>query len=122
MEEIVLLLSQLTGIPYAYDHFAEGEAPTLPYVIYYYPDTSNFAADDKVYKKINNVHIELYTDKKEPATELRLETVLDNAGIFYNKSEVWIESEKLYEVLYSFFMEVNDEHFKTAFNQRKRNR
>ena len=57
---------------------------------------------------INDVRIELYTDKKEPATELRLETVLDNAGIFYNKTETWIESEKLYEVLYTFFMEVNE--------------
>ena len=29
-----------------------------------------------------------------------------NHSIFYNKSEVWIESEKLYEVLYTFEMEV----------------
>ena len=29
--------------------------------------------------------------------------------IFYNKSEVWIDSEKLYEVLYQFEMEgMND--------------
>ena len=108
MEEIVLLLSQLTGIPYAYDHFAEGEAPSPPFICYLCPGSDNFSADGKVYKKINNVHVELYTDKKEPATEQKLETVLDNAGIFYNKSEVWIESEKLYEVLYSFFMEVNE--------------
>lgn len=32
--------------------------------------------------------------------------VLDEHGIFYNKTEVWIESEKLYEVLYTFEMEV----------------
>ena len=29
----------------------------------------------------------------------------DAHGVFYNKSEVWIESERLYEVLYSFEME-----------------
>lgn len=28
------------------------------------------------------------------------EAVLDRHGIFYGKSEVWIESENLYEVLY----------------------
>jgi hypothetical protein len=33
--------------------------------------------------------------------EERLETVLDRHGIFYDKSEVWIPEEKLYEVLYS---------------------
>ena len=39
--------------------------------------------------------------------ERQLEAVLDRHGIFYDKTEVWIESEKLYEVLYSFEMEVN---------------
>ena len=34
-----------------------------------------------------------------------LENVLDRYGVFYNKSEVWIESERLYEVLYSFVTE-----------------
>ena len=33
-------------------------------------------------------------------------TERDQHGIFYNKTEVWIESEKLYEVLYSFETEV----------------
>ena len=45
--------------------------------------------------------LELYTDRKDPGAEALVETVLDDAGIFYNKSEVWIRSEKLYEVLYS---------------------
>ena len=34
-----------------------------------------------------------------------METVLDGHGIFYRKTEVWIESEKLYEVLYQFEQE-----------------
>ena len=37
---------------------------------------------------------------------LRMEDVLDEHGIFYNKSETWIESERLYEVLYTFEWEV----------------
>lgn len=48
------------------------------------------------------VHIELYTDEKNPEVEALVETVLDAHGIFYDKTEVWIDSEKLYEVLYSF--------------------
>lgn len=40
------------------------------------------------------------------SAEQKVEAVLDKQGIFYEKSEVWIESEKLYEVLYSFEMEV----------------
>lgn len=48
----------------------------------------------------------MYTDLKDLAVEQQLEDVLDEHGIFYNKSETWIESEKLYEVLYTFEMEV----------------
>ena len=66
----------------------------------------NFAADGKVYHKINVVHIELYTDCKDLSVEQKVEAVLDKHGIFYDKLETWIESEKLYEVLYSFEMEV----------------
>ena len=46
------------------------------------------------------------TDEKNPETENHVEAVLDEHGIFYDKTEVWIESERLYEVLYSFELEV----------------
>ena len=94
------------GLPFAYHHFAEGESPEPPFVCYLLPGSNNFSADGKVYYKINEVHIELYTDWKDLAVEQGVEAVLDEHGIFYNKSEVWIESEKLYEVLYTFEWEV----------------
>lgn len=64
------------------------------------------AADGKVYYKKNRVNIELYTKKKDIFSEQRVEKILDENNIFYNKSEVWIESEKMYEVLYKLEMEV----------------
>lgn len=91
-----------TGLPFAYDHFAEGESPDPPFITFLLPGSNNFSADGKVYLKINEVHIELYTDEKNPETEALVEDVLDAHEIFYDKTEVWIESEKLYEVLYSF--------------------
>ena len=90
------------GIPYAYDHFAEGEAPPVPYICYLYPGSDNFGADDKTYYKVSWIRIELYTDKKSPETETQIEDALDNEGIFYNKNEVYITDEKLYEVSYEF--------------------
>ena len=105
MEELLQILNE-TQIPFAYHHFAEGESPEPPFVCYLLPGSNNFSADGKVYYKINEVHIELYTDLKDLAVEQQLEDMLDEHGIFYNKSETWIESEKLYEVLYTFEMEV----------------
>lgn len=105
MDDLVRLLEE-TGFPFAYDHFAEGESPDPPFICYLLPQSDNFSADGKVYLKVSSVNIELYTDCKDLSVEQKLETVLDTHGIFYDKTEVWIESEKLYEVLYSFEMEV----------------
>ncbi len=105
MEELLSILGE-TQIPFAYDHFAEGESPDPPFICYLLPGSNNFAADGKVYYKISQVNIELYTDRKDPAVEQKLEDALDAASIFYNKTEVWIDSERLYEVLYQFEMEV----------------
>ena len=101
MDELVLLVSEI-GLPFAYDHFAEGESPEPPFLCYLLPGSRNFAADGRVYHKVNEVRLEFYTDRKEPEMELRIEDVLDGHGVFYNKSEVWIESERLYKVLYVF--------------------
>ena len=105
MERLISIIKEM-GIPYAYDHFAEGEAPDPPFLCYLLSGSDNFSADGKVYLKVSSVNIELYTDSKELDVEQKLEAVLDTHGIFYDKTEVWIESEKLYEVLYSFEMEV----------------
>ena len=105
MDELINILKE-TEIPFAYDHFAEGESPEPPFICYLLPGSNNFSADGNVYFKANEVHIELYTDFKDLTVEQKLEAVLDEHGIFYNKSETWIESEKLYEVLYIFETEV----------------
>ena len=100
LEELARMLEK-TGFPFAYDHFAEGESTDPPFICYLLPGSDNFAADGRVYFRISEVRIELYTNRKDPGAEALVETVLDDAGIFYNKSEAWIQSEKLYEVLYS---------------------
>lgn len=101
MEKLVAMISEM-GIPFAYDHFAEGESPEPPFLCYLLPGSDNFAADGMVYHRISQVHIELYTDSKDPAVEEKITAVLDRYGIFYDQTETWIESEKLYEVLFSF--------------------
>ena len=105
MDELLQMLRETT-LPFAYDHFAEGESPEPPFICYLLPESNNFAADGMVYFKANQVRIELYTDKKDLSVEQIVETVLDKHGIFYERTETWIESEKLYEVLYYFELEV----------------
>ena len=64
MDELLQMLREM-GVPFAYDHFAEGESPDPPFVCYLLPGSRNFAADGKVYHRISRVHLEVYTDRKE---------------------------------------------------------
>lgn len=105
MDELVKIIEEM-GIPFAYDHFAEGESPDPPFLCYLLPRSDNFAADGRVYYKMSEVRIELYTDFKDVSLEEKVTAVLDNHGIFYEQSEVWIEEEKLYEVAFEFAMPV----------------
>ena len=105
MDELVKSIEEM-GIPFAYDHFAEGESPDPPFLCYLLPGSDNFAADGRVYYKMSEVRIELYTDFKDVSLEEKVTAVLDSHGIFYEQSEVWIEEEKLYEVAFEFAMPV----------------
>ena len=86
LREITSMLTGL-GIPLAYHHFAEGESPAPPFLLYLSPGSDNFSADGRVYLKVTRLDVELYTDRKDPELEARLEAVLDAAGLFYNKTE-----------------------------------
>ena len=99
-EEVMQMLSELDDIPFAYDHFAEGESPDPPFICFLFPGSDNFSADNIVYAAFQNLNIELYTDEKNPEIEEAVENVLNSHEIYWEKSEVWIETEKLYEVLY----------------------
>jgi len=88
------------GVPVAYDHFAEGESPEPPFLIFTNPSAESFGADNIVYVGFPEINAELYTDRKQPELEATFERILTRHEIFYLKTETWIASEKLYEVLY----------------------
>ena len=99
-EKEVCQMVKSTGFPTAYHHFEEGQEPEKPYVVYLYPGTNNFAADGIVYQAINELDIELYTEKKDIEAEKKVEAVLKEHGFFYEKTETYLTSEKMFEVLY----------------------
>ena len=51
--------------------------------------------------------MELYTDKKDLDLEHRVQQILTNHDIYYERDEVWIPEERLYEVIYYFEMEAS---------------
>ncbi|HLR60633.1 MAG TPA: hypothetical protein VK094_09205 [Pseudogracilibacillus sp.] len=97
LQELYNLL-KATGYPVAYSHF--NEPKQTPFITYLVNNNPNFIADNKVYHKIKDVDIELYTTKKDEASERVLEDLLDHNDIPYEPYEVYIESEKLFQKIY----------------------
>lgn len=95
------------GFPVAYSHFTKTSTkliPEPPYICYLVSHSSNFIADNKVYQKIDNVQVELYSNKKDLVAEAKLEAVFDQHEIPYDTTEIFIESEQLFQKLYEVRM------------------
>lgn len=88
------------GLPVAYHHFAKPPEP--PYLVYLFSTSDDFMADNQNYVEISNFQIELYNTKKDSATEKKVEDKLKELELSYTKTEIFIESEGLYQVLYLF--------------------
>ena len=90
-EEIEAMLDR-AEIPYRYFLFNEKEAVEPPFMVWYLPDSDNFSADGQVYYRINSLNLELYTNQKD--------FELEEQGIYWDKTEAYLDEEQMYEVLY----------------------
>jgi hypothetical protein len=78
------------------------QPPETTYALFMNSYTSR-GSDYRNLVKENNSTVELYSYKPDPNAELKIENSLDKFGIEYEKSDrLWIESEQLYEVVYTF--------------------
>ncbi len=99
MDEAALFtLLKTIGLPVAYHHFTSPPSP--PYIVYLFAYSSNFGADNKVHSQADNYQVELYTTKKDPTSETLIEDLFDANEIYWDKTETYIDSEGLYQVLY----------------------
>lgn len=98
LAEIKTLLENITDFQNKVVYYAwpTGEAPALPFICYYEDSTNNFAADGIVYQPIRNITIELYSKHKDRASESAIESALTNAGIFYDKTEAYLDDERCF--------------------------
>jgi len=97
-EAALFALLKTTNLPVAYHHFTSPPSP--PYIVYLFSYNSNFGADNKVYDAAKNFQVELYTKTKDLASEKLIEDALNGADVYWEKTEMYIESEGLYQVLY----------------------
>lgn len=85
---------------YTYYQFDVGSVPPLPYLVFYYPETNNFGADNIVYAIRATLNIEFYSEKKDFEAERIIEAFLRENEIPWEKEETYIDDENMWETLY----------------------
>lgn len=96
-QELDQLLDPL-GIPFTFHYW--DRPPKLPYGVYFDDSTANFEADNIAYVVIRNFNIELYVRQRDPDLESRLEAILTDAELFWDKDAAYIDSERFYQISY----------------------
>lgn len=76
--------------------------PTVTYAVYMDAFTSR-GADNLNLIKDHDYTIELYSYTPDKESESKIEQMLDEYGIEYDKQErYWIQEQQLYQVIYTF--------------------
>ena len=96
------------NIPVAYHHFPTSANVTLPFLAYQYPSNNPFYADGYNYENIYDLDIRLCTETKDFELESQLEAILTEKEIPFLKMETWIDSEKMFEILYECEVIINE--------------
>jgi len=91
-------LLKTTLYPVSYHHFTT--APATPYIVYLRAFDNNISSDYKVHGKFKFYQVELYTAKKDLVAEQTLEEVLNGINADYDVTEMYIDTESLYQVIY----------------------
>ena len=93
MDKLIQILTE-SGLPFAYDHFAEGESPEPPFICYLLPASDNFAADGAVYF----IHSEaIDSDKISIQKTIQKEKVLTGHELVLSGQILGNNSRKLVE-------------------------
>lgn len=86
------------GLPIKYHHLTDPPSP--PYLVYLFSYSNDLIADNQNYQSISNFQVELYSDKKDLSNEKLIEDKFKALRMPYMKIETWIDTEKLFQVVY----------------------
>lgn len=98
---------ELTGLSVVYNFWEIGQVPALPYIVYTFPNNSDFNADNDNYVEIVGMEVELYTNTKDIQTEKAVEAVIRAQFGPFDKTSNWISSEHMQQTIYSMEVVIN---------------
>ncbi|WP_411736094.1 hypothetical protein [Paenibacillus sp. M2] len=89
---------QAIGYPVAYSHFTT--EPKAPYLVYLFAYGNDYMADNFNHAEVSVYQVELYTEKKDLTAEQKVKDKLREMQLPFSKSETYLESEKMHQVIY----------------------
>lgn len=100
-EEIYDALQE-TDLPVTFQYWKfPSEIPSLPYIVFDYPENDDFIADNSNYVPITVLDVRLYTQRKDFETESTVESVLSQYFNPYSKSSEYVSADSMQETIYT---------------------
>lgn len=104
LSDFAAILEQ-ANLSVTYRAFKIGNAPDLPYLIYYESSPVINVADNTVNHQIKSVTVELAFESKDEDLEERLEELWTTHELFFDvQEETFIETERLYVKSYTVYL------------------
>ena len=106
-EEIYIALKS-TGLPVTYEFWESPDnIPPLPYIVFTYPSSNDYMADNTNYVEITRLEVGLYTKRKSIAVERNVEAVLKQHFNPYFKTSDYVPADSMHETLYTMEVAIN---------------
>lgn len=101
LNEIATMLAE-TNLDFCYYSYPLNQAPSLPYLVYFFPGDDDFIADNSNYLDIRRLTIELYMELLDIDFTIAksVEDILKAHNLVYTVSNDVITSDQLYRVTF----------------------
>jgi prophage pi2 protein 38 len=99
LQELYTQLKTLQ-LPVQYYMFQEGQAPTLPYIIYFNPSEQHANADNFTWHISKDVIVEVYSEFKDLSLEDKMKQLFDKNKLTYTFQEIYLKDERMYMLAY----------------------
>ena len=119
-QEVFSMLSGI-NIPVAYYQFPDDTVKAPPFICFFYSDSNDVFADNTNYQKVERLVVELYTDNKDFSLESQVETALNNKELVYTRDETYLDSERMYEVIYTTDVVITEAITEVNLNEPEQN-
>ena len=98
--QMIALLNSIEDVPVYYGYC--DPATPLPHIVVSVDQGRNFGADNCVYVQGWDFTVDLYTKSKDAGLEATVKSVLNNAGVYWSRSESYYSDEACYEIEFTF--------------------